>query len=135
LSGYSSITEQLVKILRSNFQSIPVYISNQEVKNKNISIRVFPISQDLISTSSNSRLYEYNFEIVLYYMAVNAKDSVYKNYLEYSDKLESIIFRVRNYKQVWFDGNISNISIDSEDIDNDNILTTTISFNCKYSIV
>jgi hypothetical protein len=135
LSGYSSITEQLVKILRSNFQSIPVYISNQEVKNKNISIRVFPVSQDLISTSSNSRLYEYNFEIVLYYMAVNAKDSVYKNYLEYSDKLESIIFRVRNYKQVWFDGNISNISIDSEDIDNDNILTTTISFNCKYSIV
>jgi hypothetical protein len=68
-------------------------------------------------------------------MAVNAKDSVYKNYLEYSDRLESIIFRVRNYKQVWFDGNISNISIDSEDIDNDNILTTTISFNCKYSIV
>tara|TARA_R100000388_G_scaffold84536_2_gene63588 strand:+ start:528 stop:935 length:408 start_codon:yes stop_codon:yes gene_type:complete len=135
LSGYSSITEQLVKILRSNFQSIPVYISNQEVKNKNISIRVFPISQDLISTSSNSRLYEYNFEIVLYYMAVNAKDSVYKNYLEYSDRLESIIFGVRNYKQFWFDGNISNISIDSEDIDNDNILTTTISFNCKYSIV
>lgn len=135
MSGYSSITEQLVKILRSNFQSIPVYISNQEVKNKNISIRVFPISQDLISTSSNSRLYEYNFEIVLYYMAVNAKDSVYKNYLEYSDRLESIIFGVRNYKQFWFDGNISNISIDSEDIDNDNILTTTISFNCKYSIV
>ena len=135
MSGYSLITEQLVKILRSNFQSIPVYISNQEVKNKNISIRVFPISQDLISTSSNSRLYEYNFEIVLYYMAVNAKDSVYKNYLEYSDRLESIIFGVRNYKQFWFDGNISNISIDSEDIDNDNILTTTISFNCKYSIV
>ena len=135
MSGYSSITEQLVKILRSNFQSIPVYISNQEIKNKNISIRVFPISQDLISTSSNSRLYEYNFEIVLYFMAVNAKDSVYKNYLEYSDRLESIIFGVRNYKQFWFDGNISNISIDSEDIDNDNILTTTISFNCKYSIV
>tara|TARA_B100000941_G_C27999121_1_gene299611 strand:- start:97 stop:504 length:408 start_codon:yes stop_codon:yes gene_type:complete len=135
LSGYSLITEQLVKILRSNFQSIPVYISNQEVKNKNISIRVFPISQDLISTSSNSRLYEYNFEIVLYFMAVNAKDSVYKNYLEYSDRLESIIFEVRNYKKFWFDGNISNISIDSEDIDNDNILTTTISFNCKYSIV
>ena len=135
MSGYSSITEQLVKILRSNFQSIPVYISNQEVKNKNISIRVFPISQDLISTSSNSRLYEYNFEIVLYYMAVNAKDSVYKNYLEYADRLESIIFGVRYYKQFWFDGNISNISIDSEDIDNDNILTTTISFNCKYSIV
>ncbi len=135
MSGYSLITEQLVKILRSNFQSIPVYISNQEVKNKNISIRVFPISQDLISTSSNSRLYEYNFEIVLYFMAVNAKDSVYKNYLEYSDRLESIIFEVRNYKKFWFDGNISNISIDSEDIDNDNILTTTISFNCKYSIV
>ena len=132
-NGYYSIVERLALILRNRFPSIPVYISDKEIKAKSIYIRIFPLSQDLVSTSSLSRLYEYNFEIVLYYTIVNTKETDYKYYLKYSDMLESIVFENRN-NDIWFDGSIPSIAINSEESNNDSILTTTLSFNCKHSI-
>ena len=133
MPSYDSIVKDLIRIIRKEFKSIPVVLSNVESKNKSISIRVFPLSQELVSHSHSSRLYLYSFEIVLQYTIANPNEGSYKNYLNYSDKLEKIIFINRNTEK-WFDGLISNITINSGDSINLDVLTTRFSFNCKHSI-
>ena len=131
--SYDGILKNLVSFIRKSFKSIPVIISNVESKNKSISIRVFPLSQDLVSQSSSSRLYEYSFEIVLYYTIANPNEGDYKNYLNYSDKIENVLFFHRTSEE-WFDGVVSNITVNSGDSTNLDVLTTRFSFNCKHSI-
>ena len=133
LGSHYAILRELSSTLRSKLGNIPVYVSDKEIKNKNVNVRIFPLSQDLISHSHSSRLYEYSFEIILYYTIANVNEGDYQNYLDFSDRLENTIFNSRNNK-VWFDGVLSSITINSEESANDNILTTTLSFNCKHSI-
>jgi hypothetical protein len=132
-NNWQNILDKIKSIIRKEFKSIPVVLSSKEVKNKNISIRIFPLSQKLVSHSHSSRLYEYTFEIVLYYSITNPSESDYKYYLNYSERLESIIFKNRNTDN-WFDGIVPDIIINSEDSDSPDILTTKISFDCKHSI-